>query len=271
VSGNKPIPSIAPDMRARIVAELEATKQREGVRILFAIESGSRAWGFPSPDSDYDVRFVYARPADWYLSVTPGRDVVELPVQDVLDINGWDIKKALRLLLKPNPVALEWLSSPLRYEWQEVICQRLIEFSRKVAHGPACLHHYLHLGGRQWTVYIEGKPLVNLKKYFYVVRPAMAARWIGMHPDLPPPMNFHELQAGIALPGELASELETLLQRKSLSKELGEAPRIPIIDEFITAEFALAQQAVREPRAASGDLEHQANALFRSIVKESWS
>jgi len=116
VSGNKPIPSIAPDMRARIVAALEAIKQREGVRILFAIESGSRAWGFPSPDSDYDVRFVYVHPADWYLSVTPGRDVIELPARDVLDINGWDIKKALRLLLKPNPVALEWLSSPLRYE-----------------------------------------------------------------------------------------------------------------------------------------------------------
>src|SRR5262249_55967652 len=119
-------------MKERILAELEGMKQREGVRILFAIESGSRAWGFPSPDSDYDVRFVYAHPADWYLTIAPGRDVIELPMEDALDINGWDIRKTLGLLLKPNPVALEWLSSPIRYEWDAAVCQRLIDFSKKV-------------------------------------------------------------------------------------------------------------------------------------------
>jgi predicted nucleotidyltransferase len=141
------LPSIAPEIRARIEAELKAIRQRESVRILFAIESGSRAWGFPSPDSDFDVRFAYAHSADWYLTIAPGRDVIKLPISDMLDINGWDIKKALALLLKPNPVALEWLSSPIRYEWRDEVCQRLIDFSKRGAHGPACLHHYLHLGG----------------------------------------------------------------------------------------------------------------------------
>ena len=147
------------------------------------------------------------------------------------------------------------------------MCQSLIDFSKKVTHGPTCLHHYLRLGGRQWQVYIEGKPLVNLKKYLYVVRPAMAIRWISMHPDIAPPMNFHELQAGIDLPDQLSKELQSLLERKSVSKELGEGPRAPIIDAFITSAFAWAQQAVKEPRAARGDLEVEANALLRSIVK----
>ena len=83
--------SVSPEMQETILAELKTLEAREEVQILFAIESGSRAWGFPSPDSDYDARFVYARPADWYLSITPGRDVIELPIEDSLDINGWDI------------------------------------------------------------------------------------------------------------------------------------------------------------------------------------
>jgi uncharacterized protein len=261
-------PSIAPEMKARILAELEAMRLREGVRILFAIESGSRAWGFPSPDSDYDVRFVYAHPRDWYLTVSPGRDVIELPMDSELDINGWDIRKTLGLLLKPNPVALEWLSSPIHYLWDDALCECLTRFAAKVAPGHACLHHYLHLGGRQWHVYIEGKDLVNLKKYFYVVRPAMAVRWIRMRPETAPPMNFQALLAGIDLPPELIAELEDLLRRKSLSKELGEAPRMAIVDDFITAELDWARAAVNEPRAARDDLREEANELFRSILQE---
>ena len=108
-------PSIAPEMREEIMAKLAGVESDFGVRILFAIESGSRAWGFPSPDSDYDVRFVYVHPMDRYLRLTPGRDVIELPIKDDLDIGGWDLRKALNLLLKPSPVMLEWLSSPIWY------------------------------------------------------------------------------------------------------------------------------------------------------------
>ena len=104
-------------VRARIGAELEDIEQREGVRIFYACESGSRAWGFPSTDSDYDVRFLYARPSDWYLSINveTKRDVIERPIVDVWDVNGWDIRKALQLLKKSNPPLLEWLHSPVVY------------------------------------------------------------------------------------------------------------------------------------------------------------
>jgi len=116
-------PDIPAAQWAHILSELRNLEVREDVRILFAVESGSRAWGFASPDSDFDVRFVYARRQDWYLSLLPGRDVIELPLIGDDDINGWDIRKALNLALKPNPVLLEWLSSPIQYIWQAAIAR----------------------------------------------------------------------------------------------------------------------------------------------------
>lgn len=258
---------IAPEIFERILSELRDIEAQEDVRILFAVESGSRAWGFPSPDSDYDVRFVYVRAMDWYLSIRPGRDVIERPLEGELDVNGWDIRKALDLLLKPNPVLLEWLSSPIRYRWNDAICGDLISLAGKVAHGQACLHHYLNLASRQWAAYIDGKDEVNLKKYFYAVRPAMALRWIRMHPQTTPPMNFHALAAGIRLPASLMSLLEDLLVRKSCSKELGMASRIAEIDGFITAELGRAHEAPESISKTRRDLSGEADRLFRDIVK----
>ena len=259
--------SISKEMHDNIYAKLRGIETDNDVRILFAIESGSRAWGFPSPDSDYDVRFVYARRPDWYLSITPGRDVIELPLDKVYDINGWDLKKALGLLLKPNPVMLEWLSSPIHYMWDEGSCDKLLKFSNSIAHGPACLHHYLHLGGRQFDTYIDGKEQVNLKKYFYIVRPAMAVRWIRLNPDKVPPMNFFDLMDGIDLDENLKQALDALLLAKSKSKEVGLAPRVAIIDEFITTEFDWARGTAKSTRAVRKDRTAEADALFRDIIK----
>ena len=246
---------------------LSVMKQREDIRILFAIESGSRAWGFPSPDSDYDVRFIYARPVDSYLTLSPGRDVIELPIDDLLDMNGWDIKKALGLLLKPNPVMLEWLSSPIRYMWNTDVCTQLTAFSKRVTHGPACLNHYLHLGGRQFDLYIADKDVVNLKKYFYVVRPAMAVRWMRLHPDIIPPMNFQALAEGCDLDDTLLKALTALLHAKSQSKEIGLAPPVAVIDSFIKTEFDWAREAVKTIDTDRTNLHREANVLFRQLIK----
>jgi hypothetical protein len=103
-------------MQNAIISKLDEIETRENVLIFYACESGSRAWGFPSSDSNYDIRFLYLRPKDWYLSIDSGRDVIELPILDSLDINGWDLKKALGLLMKSNPSLLEWLDSPIVIE-----------------------------------------------------------------------------------------------------------------------------------------------------------
>ncbi|GAB5388118.1 MAG: nucleotidyltransferase domain-containing protein [Alphaproteobacteria bacterium] len=258
--------TVSPEMTAEIEQALSGIEATHDVRILFAIESGSRAWGFPSPDSDYDARFVYAHRRDWYLSLTPGRDVIELPIEDELDINGWDIRKALNLLLKPNPVLLEWLSSPIRYRWDDDACAALLDLAQRVTHGPACLHHYLSLGQRQWDVYVEGRDQVSLKKYFYILRPAMAIRWMRMHPDRQPPMNLQALMAELDLPKDKLSELDDLLARKAQTRELGEAARLSSLDAFIQQDFDWARQAVPGLKATSKGLEAEATRLFQSLI-----
>ena len=258
-------PSISAEMRAIITAKLAEIEAEHGVRILFAIESGSRAWGFPSPDSDYDVRFVYAHEPDWYLSLKPGRDVIELPISDELDIGGWDLRKALNLLLRANPVLLEWLSSPIRYLWQEGPTAELIALAEKVTFGTASRHHYLNLGEGQWARHIADQTEVNAKKYFYILRPALALRWLRLNPDVLPPMNLQALVAGLDLPDETVREIADLVTRKAELSEIGTGPRIAVIDTLIAEEFALAK-AAKSP-AEKRVLAPQAEALFRRIVK----
>ncbi|MAI47876.1 MAG: hypothetical protein CBC34_018025, partial [Hyphomicrobiaceae bacterium TMED74] len=191
----------------------------------------------------------------------------ELPIEGDLDINGWDIQKALGLLLKPNPVLLEWLSSPVRYHWNEKVCDQLISLSKGIAHNRACLHHYIGVGEGSFARTIAGKDAVSIKKYFYVLRPAMALRWVRMHPDAIPPMNFQELMRGVDLPNDLTRLIGELLEKKRVTKEMGEAPRIKELDDFAITEFAQAKAVA--PDAIKPDRQNKtaADELFRSIVK----
>lgn len=259
-------PSIAPDVEAIIQSKLAALEAEHDVRILFAIESGSRAWGFPSPDSDYDVRFVYAQRPDWYLSIEPGRDVIELPIEGDWDINGWDIRKALGLLIKPNPVLLEWLSSPIRYRWDAAVCARLIRFAGKTTFGAACLHHYRNLAVKQWDRHVGDRAEVSLKTYFYILRPALAMSWIRQNPTAQPPMNLQALVEGQDLDAALVDHIEQLLVLKSAAKEIGRGPRMPLIDAFIQDQLAWAEVVAKQgPRPA---LMAEGDALLRAIVMD---
>jgi len=259
------VPSLTPDIEAAIQAKLTALEADVDIRIVFAVESGSRAWGFPSPDSDYDVRFVYAHTPDWYLSIKPGRDVIELPIDGDWDINGWDIRKALGLLIKPNPVLLEWLSSPIRYRWNDDICQRLIAFSQKTTFGQSCLHHYRNLAQKQWDKHVGDNRDVALKKYFYILRPALAMCWIRQNGDVQPPMNLQALVGGLDLAPDLTRDIARLLHLKATAKEVGRGARIPTVDAFIHAQIrwagGVARQEKRPNLWADGD------DLLRMIVK----
>ncbi len=259
---------IARDIRALIGEKLDAVEREHDVRLLFAIESGSRAWGFPSPDSDYDVRFVYLRRPEWYLSVQARRDVIELPIDGEFDINGWDLKKALHLLIKPNPVLLEWLRSPIVYRADGEAMVKLTDLALRTAHQRPSAYHYLHLCRSQYARFIAGKEAVKLKKYFYVLRPALALMWLRRHPARPLPMNIGELRAGLGLPGELSDFLDALLARKAKTRELGEGPRLPALDRLIEAEIAETESNLLELAPPAPDLKAAADALFRDMVLE---
>lgn len=260
-------PDIPAPQWTHILSELKAIEAREDVRILFAIESGSRAWGFASPDSDFDVRFVYARRTSWYLSLQPGRDVIELPLVGDDDINGWDIRKALNLALKPNPVLLEWLSSPIRYIWQTEPCSNIQSFTQTITHGGSCRHHYMRMADMQRG---EG-PEIKLKRYFYALRAAMALRWIETRDSLPP-MNFHDLMTGVDIDADVTSEIQRLLDIKTSTAELGTGDRIPVLERFLERQIQWAKDRTedRVPPETLSENRKKADCLFREIIRRAW-
>ncbi len=254
-----------PAVVAAIDARLQAIVEREPVDVLLAVESGSRAWGFPSPDSDYDCRFIYVRRRDDYLALFPPRDVIECPVDAVLDVNGWDLAKALRLLLKGNAVVIEWLTSPFAYSGSARFRAEATELARQAAVPAAIARHYLHLGERQRRTYFADARAVPLKKMFYALRPAVALRWLRLHPgEAVAPMHFPTLVAASDLPAEVTAIVDDLLVRKSVTRELGSGPLPAPIGALIDAEFAIArEQWRREPWRVDPATVAAANALFR--------
>jgi uncharacterized protein len=217
------------------------------VAIPLAIESGSRAWGFPSPDSDYDCRFIFTRSRDAYLSPWQRRDVIETPLDDELDVNGWDLGKALKLLLKGNAVVVEWLMSPIAYRENAGFRHELLQFARVHADRAGIARHYLHLGERQRRTYFGDEKMIQLKKLFYALRPAAALRWLRLHPDATiPPMHFPTLIGEAEVPPELSATVTQLIERKAETRELGEGPVPKIIRDFIDAEFAAARDVFPE-------------------------
>ncbi|MEM9027115.1 MAG: nucleotidyltransferase domain-containing protein [Pseudomonadota bacterium] len=260
------IATIPRAVRGEINAQLDAIERDHNVRILFAVESGSRAWGFPSPDSDYDVRFVYVHSLDWYLSIDKRRDVIELPINAELDINGWDLKKALRLLIKPNPVLLEWLRSPVIYRADKPAMTTLARLSLRTAHKRPSTYHYLRLAETQYRRFIADKETVALKKYFYSLRPALALMWLRSNAKGPLPMAISDLRDGVDLPAETSDIIEDLLQQKAKSRELGRGPRAAALDTLIEHEIALAQDATVDETAMDPDIVEAANRVFRKLV-----
>lgn len=226
-------------MRNTILNRLTEIERKENVRILYAAESGSRAWGFASPDSDYDVRFIYVRRAEDYIRVLPLRDVIEWEISDTLDISGWDIQKAFRLLLKSNPTLFEWSNSPVVYqttpEWESV--KRIISSYFSSRNG---VYHYLHMAQGNYREYLQAKQ-VKLKKYLYVIRPILACRWI-LRTGTPPPMEFDSLVQSDLDPA-LLPEIRALLQRKKKTSELGLVPRIDPLNDYIEAQLTELQDA----------------------------
>jgi len=224
----------------RIQSELTAIEEKENLTILLAVESGSRAWGFASPDSDYDVRFIYIRPRDYYLRLEKRRDVCEWALDDILDINGWDFDKTLRLLRSSNPTLFEWMSSPIVYRKHPVFNMLMANSDEFFLSIPG-LHHYLHMAEGNYREFLKGD-LVKLKKYFYVLRPILACRHI-LSVGTPPPMRFSDLVEA-QMDRALIPEINTLLKQKETTSEMGMALKIVRINEYIEASLAYLNEEI---------------------------
>jgi uncharacterized protein len=252
----------------RIDAQLAAIAREHGVAIPLAIESGSRAWGFPSPDSDYDCRFVYVRPLDHYLSPWQLRDVIETPAGDELDVNGWDLAKAVRLLAGGNAVIVEWLMSPVIYRAEARFREEFLELAQQIADRHPIARHYLHLGERFHDECLSAAGLVPRKKILYALRPAVALRWLRLHGGAIPPMHFPTLLSECAPPPGLADAAEGLIARKALAGERDGEPVPEPIAAFIASELEAAGEAFpRRSPAESEKARREAEAFFRATVR----
>jgi predicted nucleotidyltransferase len=220
---------------------LSALEQEMGIHVLFAAESGSRMWGFPSKDSDYDVRFIYARSAQYYAyreylsrDDLNGRDTVEWftksPQGDDLDLHGWDVTKTVGLLKASNPSLHEWLSSSTIYvnsPWTEDmrVCANT-RWSPQAAYG-----HYRSMAVRNYKEYLQ-TDRVLYKKYLYTIRPILCADYVVTKLERPP-MDFLKLIEASALPVEPWREMLDLYRRKLAGEELDDCPVNPVLNYFI--------------------------------------
>jgi hypothetical protein len=250
-------------MREKIELELERIEKENEVKILFAVESGSRAWGFPSKDSDYDVRFVYIHPVEWYLSIHDKRDVIEYPIGDDLDISGWDIKKALQLFAKSNPALLEWVRSPIFYSKNSNFPELLQQMSEKNFDPKATIYHYLHMASKNYREFLQGEN-VKLKKYFYVLRPILACKWLEEKATLPP-VEFDRLITELSLERSVLDEIEKLLIKKKAGTELDVGLKIKVLNQFLEEQIHYYGQYVKGIEKGSGIDIEILNTLFRDM------
>lgn len=255
-------------MQIRIPAALAALEATHNIRILYACESGSRAWGFPSPDSDYDVRFVYVHPAAWYLRLDEGPDTLNFPVDAELDLAGWELRKTLRLLKGSNAALFEWLQSPIVYHEVAGFRAQLAPLLPQAFNLKAGLHHYLGQLRRGVEEELIGEE-VRLKRLFYALRSALAARWLRERHALPP-MEFAPLRA--LLPTDLQDIVAELLAQKAVATEKTLVLRPAALVAFLMAEYA-AGQAAREglPVAQGEKIGEVLDGVLREWVGRSFT
>ncbi|EJC6255995.1 nucleotidyltransferase domain-containing protein [Klebsiella aerogenes] len=256
--------SVDAAMRQRVQRQLADIEQRYKVRVLYACESGSRGWGFASPDSDYDVRFLYVHQPEWYLRVEAQRDVIELPIDDELDVCGWEWRKALGLLKAANPTLIEWLDSPVVYQQDASTVAALKALVPQWFSPLRARWHYYSMARKNFRGYLQGEQ-VRLKKYFYVLRPLLAVRWVEAGKGVPP-MRFSELLAGSELEPALRNEIDELLVRKQRAGEAEYGIRRPLLHAFIQHELARGEVAPELPDSRTGRVEQLDRLLMSTVL-----
>lgn len=221
-------------IKEEINQKIQEIEEKEHVTVLHAVESGSRAWGFASPDSDYDVRFIYVRPKEDYLVLNEPRDVIEWQLDEVLDINGWDLKKALIQFHRGNATLFEWANSPIVYKTTEA-WSRIYHTAKNYFSVKAAGYHYYGTANTTYCHYL-GEDRVNYKKYFYALRPLLACRFLQEY-QCPPPVLFDDLLK-MDMPQDLRDGIRKLLEIKKKSDEKDKNEQIPVIRDFIANEIA---------------------------------
>ncbi len=252
-------------MEEKIKHQLEQLEKEFNIRILFACETGSRAWGFPSPDSDYDVRMIYVHDPDWYLSLKEKKDTIErMAENNDLDITGWDLRKVLRLLWKSNPPLLERIQSPIRYKEDTYFLSQITDLARNHYSKIATMHHYLSMAKKTFSELETHE--YKLKKLFYALRAAIACKWI-LDKEEMPPIRFPIMLENLTIPVPIKTQIYTLIQLKAGKEESYFHSGEIELFEYIKHTLDAAEHIAPHLPAGKGQFE-DLNAFFRTTIMQ---
>ncbi len=229
-------------MKKEIKQKIKEIESENNIKILYACESGSRAWGFASPDSDYDVRFIYSRNLKEYIVINTKPDTIELPIVNELDFSGWDITKFLEHIYKSNGVMFEWLQSPIQYEDKIKFQKECLNLSNTYFRPKPTLYHYLGLTKRTFLD-IKGSDRVKIKRYFYALRPILAAKYIAENNKIPP-MDIYSLLEKACNNSDISNSISDLMKEKEKREEAFLIDRISKLDNFIENELVSLNEIV---------------------------
>lgn len=250
-------------MTETILQKLLELEQNENIKILYACESGSRAWGFASPDSDFDVRFIYARPVNDYLGIIELPDNVGLPVNEILDIGGWDIKKALKLFLKSNSTLYEWLQSPIVYQGDSLFANDLRKLMPEYFSLRAGANHYLSMAYNTLSDDLQTEQ-VKMKRYFYALRPALACLWI-LEKLMVPPMEFEKLRV-ILTDSEVQNAIDELLEQKKDALEKEMIAAVPVLNQWLSVTLEWCKERI-PALPSEKKYPDELNNIFRKYIQ----
>lgn len=259
-------------MEEIIGEKLKEIEKQHDVRVLLAVESGSRAWGFASASSDYDVRFIYIHRPEWYLSIDSQgtgskRDVIEYPINKKVDINGWELTKALRLFRKSNPTVLEWLRSEFIYFHREAFVERLHVLETEVFNLIPSVHHYFNLAKGNYKKYFQGEE-IKIKICLYVVKSLLACIWIKKNKSFPP-VRIQDL---FGMADEILKlEMEQLVSLKLLGEDTVSISEYHTTREFIETNLKSIQQILATQKVEQHNVTAQLDQLFRDVLANVWS
>ncbi|MGE3465756.1 MAG: nucleotidyltransferase domain-containing protein [Pyrinomonadaceae bacterium] len=252
-----------------IQTELARLEEQHEIKILLAVESGSRAWGFASQDSDWDVRYIYIHKLDWYLRIDQYKDSQEEILPNDIDLSGWELRKALGLFRKSNPPLLEWLRSPIVYLERFSTAERLRELSKLYYNPRSCMYHYLSMAKGNFNEFLKDRELVKIKKYFYVLRPVLACDWIVNEKSFPP-MEFDRLVDAQVKDSQVREAIDNLLERKMAGEELREEPKIDVLNNLLAAKIKYFSELVGEINTVDKPQTTMLDELFRNTLREVW-
>ncbi len=253
-------------MKEHIQGHLKRMAAEHGFRLLYACETGSRGWGFASPDSDFDIRFVVAYPQDKYLNLLEPTEQFNTIFEDkgeVLDFNGWELRKFLRLLSKSNASPYEWLQSPIIYHNENGFREQIWEHAPQCHSPRSAVHHYLGICHNSLHSGITGE-FINIKKYFYVLRPLLAAKWAAERQSIPP-MQFAPLLSQLDPNSELMAAINELLEKKEQANEGASTPLVPVIQAFIHSEMEYCNTLAQTLGKKTSDLQ-PLNDFFKQWI-----